>query len=78
MSGLVYEKMLEKRIADYGGVFVLLTSFGVYLKTLTPTVGLHDCGDMITSFLLVKKPGFRVCLINNEKSFFRGGEKRWE
>ncbi|MDI6751352.1 MAG: DUF2723 domain-containing protein [bacterium] len=49
MSGLVYEEMVEKRFADYGAVFVLLVSFGIYLLTLTPTVGLHDSGDMITS-----------------------------
>jgi hypothetical protein len=63
-------KIQEQRIADYGGVFVLFASFGVYLKTLTPTVGLHDSGDMITSFLLVKRAGL-VCLINNEKSFLK-------
>jgi hypothetical protein len=42
-------KSSGQKFADYGGVFVLLASFGVYLLTLTPTVGLHDCGDMITS-----------------------------
>jgi hypothetical protein len=49
-----------KSWVGYGGVFVLLASFGVYLLTLTPTVGLHDSGDMITSFLFAKRLMFSV------------------
>ncbi|MFH0774464.1 MAG: DUF2723 domain-containing protein [bacterium] len=34
---------------DYlGGFLVLFISFGVYLYTLTPTVGFHDSGELIT------------------------------
>ena len=34
---------------DYlGGLLVLFVSFGVYLHTLTPTVGFHDSGELIT------------------------------
>ncbi len=29
------------------GIFVLFTSFLIYLKTLTPDIGFHDSGDMI-------------------------------
>jgi len=42
MNGLVYEEMVEKRFIGYGGLLVLFVSFGVYLHTLTPTVGLHN------------------------------------
>jgi hypothetical protein len=30
------------------GLLVLFVSFGVYLWTLTPTVGFHDSGELIT------------------------------
>ena len=30
------------------GLLVLFVSFGVYLSTLTPTVGFHDSGELIT------------------------------
>ncbi|MBU2461890.1 DUF2723 domain-containing protein, partial [bacterium] len=34
---------------DYSkGLLVLFVSFGVYLHTLTPTVGFHDSGELIT------------------------------
>ncbi|MEK9150291.1 MAG: DUF2723 domain-containing protein [Candidatus Desantisbacteria bacterium] len=34
---------------DYAcGLLVLFVSFGVYLYTLTPTVGFHDSGELIT------------------------------
>ncbi|MDI6752202.1 MAG: DUF2723 domain-containing protein [bacterium] len=34
---------------DYaGGLLVLFVSFGVYLVTLTPTIGFHDSGELIT------------------------------
>ncbi|MBU1598794.1 DUF2723 domain-containing protein, partial [bacterium] len=34
---------------DYSkGLLVLFVSFGVYLYTLTPTVGFHDSGELIT------------------------------
>ena len=36
------------RIDYLGGLLVLFISFGVYLHTLTPTVGFHDSGELIT------------------------------
>ncbi|MBU1262241.1 DUF2723 domain-containing protein, partial [bacterium] len=36
------------RIDYLCGLVVLFVSFGVYLHTLTPTVGFHDSGELIT------------------------------
>ncbi|MBU1345224.1 MAG: DUF2723 domain-containing protein [Proteobacteria bacterium] len=42
---------------DYAcGLLVLFVSFGVYLHTLTPTVGFHDSGDMITASWVLGLP----------------------
>ncbi|MEW6104685.1 MAG: DUF2723 domain-containing protein [bacterium] len=30
------------------GIFVFFVSFGIYLHTLTPTIGFHDSGELIT------------------------------
>ncbi|MBU1599300.1 DUF2723 domain-containing protein, partial [bacterium] len=38
------------------GLLVLFVSFGVYLYTLTPTVGFHDSGDMITASWVLGLP----------------------
>lgn len=50
-------------------IFVFLTAFFSYLKTLTPTVGFHDSGDMIVASSLLgipHPPGYPLyCLIGN-------------
>jgi len=46
------EKLIKsepfKRIDYIFGLLVFFTSFGVYLHTLTPTIGFHDSGELIT------------------------------
>jgi len=45
-DALAYEPF---KIIDYiFGLFVFYISFGVYLYTLTPTIGFHDSGELIT------------------------------
>jgi len=42
---------------DYlGGIIVFLIAFFVYLQTLTPSIGLHDAGDMITAAYVLGIP----------------------
>ncbi|MEW6095230.1 MAG: DUF2723 domain-containing protein [bacterium] len=42
---------------DYaGGILVFLIAFGVYLHTLTPSIGLHDAGDMVTAAYVLGIP----------------------
>lgn len=42
---------------DYGGgILVFFICWAVYLHTLTPTVGLHDSGDMITAAYVLGIP----------------------
>lgn len=44
-------------LIDYsGGILVLLIAFGVYLHTLTPSIGLHDAGDMVTAAYVLGIP----------------------
>lgn len=44
-------------IIDYaGGILVFFICWAVYLHTLTPTIGLHDSGDMVTAAYLLGIP----------------------
>ncbi len=52
---LIRPKLLT-RIDYLCGLLVLFISFGVYLHTLTGTIGLHDAGDMITASYLLGIP----------------------
>ncbi|MEW6104732.1 MAG: hypothetical protein AB1630_13150 [bacterium] len=42
------DKFILKPIDYLCGILVLFVSFGVYLHTLTPTVGFHDSGELIS------------------------------
>ncbi|MEW6618752.1 MAG: DUF2723 domain-containing protein [bacterium] len=42
---------------DYGGgILVFFISWAVYLHTLTPTIGLHDSGEMVTAAFVLGIP----------------------
>ena len=48
------------------GLLVLFVSFGVYLWTLTPTVGFHDSGELITvayTLGIAHPPGYPLCTL---------------
>jgi len=55
------------------GLSVFIFSFFIYLKTLTPTVGYHDSGDMIVSAFLLgipHPPGYPLfCLLGKLFTF---------
>ncbi|MEW6007859.1 MAG: DUF2723 domain-containing protein [bacterium] len=43
------ERLIPLKTIDYiFGILVFFVSFGVYLHTLTPTIGFHDSGELIT------------------------------
>ncbi|MEW6482047.1 MAG: DUF2723 domain-containing protein, partial [bacterium] len=43
------ERLIPLKTIDYAfGILVFFVSFGVYLHTLTPTVGFHDSGELIS------------------------------
>ncbi|MEW6104245.1 MAG: DUF2723 domain-containing protein [bacterium] len=43
------ERLIPFKTIDYiFGLLVLFVSFGVYLHSLTPTIGFHDSGELIT------------------------------
>ena len=52
-----------EKIDYFCGLFVLFISFGVYLHTLTPTVGFHDSGELITvayTLGIAHPPGYPI------------------
>ncbi|MFH1860349.1 MAG: DUF2723 domain-containing protein [bacterium] len=61
----------------YIGLLLFLCTLGLYLHTLTPTVGFHDSGDMITSVYslgIPHPPGYPLyCLIGKLFSFISMG-----
>lgn len=69
----------RERFADYGAVFVFLASFGIYLWTLTPTVGLHDSGDMITSsYVSGHSPSTRLSTLYVNWQDLDDGYSNWQ
>lgn len=61
----------------YLGLLLFLCTLGLYLHTLTPTVGFHDSGDMITavySLGIPHPPGYPLyCLLGKLFSFISIG-----
>ncbi|MBU1753658.1 DUF2723 domain-containing protein [bacterium] len=61
----------------YIGLLLFLCTLGLYLHTLTPTVGFHDSGDMITAIYslgIPHPPGYPLyCLLGKLFSFISMG-----